>query len=222
MNVRLKIDASFSQIQIQTCVWAPLVYTAGPGTDTFCLQKNKHLSLPDRTPQQFLPLPPPMYKPRENLGEVSGQCTACKQKPPCPPQTQMFLIDPPVGLAECNRSKIALSLSLSLSPSLSFSLSPFLSLSFALSLCLFSLTHAHTTHTVCKCVTPCLYAYACPAESAVSPLKFLLQQPAVWDYCPPPPLSLSLSLCLSLFLSGPLSPSRPRSRPRQPLLAVSA
>lgn len=76
-------------------------------------RKSKHLSLPG-TCQQHLPRfpssqPPSLSpslpwcrKPGENLGEVSGQCTACKQKLPCPPWTQMFPIDPPVGLADCN------------------------------------------------------------------------------------------------------------------------
>lgn len=70
------------------------------------------LSIPPATtpPHPTPPLTPSCVEPRENLGEVSGQCTPCKQKPPCPPQTQMFFIDPLTPPQCIGHFKISLSL----------------------------------------------------------------------------------------------------------------
>lgn len=87
--------------------------------NTFSLpgSRQQHLprSLPPSIPSTHPSSLPRCRKPGENLGEVSGQCTACKQKLPCPPWTQMFPIDPPVGLAECNRFRTSCSPSCALS-----------------------------------------------------------------------------------------------------------
>lgn len=84
------------------------------GIEHFCLSRSLWQLPPDPS------LLPPSVEARENLGEVSGQCTPCKQKPPCPPQTQMFFIDPPSPATRA-LTKI-FRLSVCLSASLSFSL----------------------------------------------------------------------------------------------------